>query len=691
MTYSLDTTLEELCEQYAISVRTMHTLKDAGLDTLRKIMAVEPRTRLMDIRGFGPKCFWEIKKVLKKTSDKKPGPIHAPSPFPSENIQETLPRQAKDLCQRRYKDLCQIRLGVRAQKLLAKAAPSFEDIVPYLDKDIKRYQGLCPGQNMNKTLKEIFDMAQIFREDFLRYSSMDGKAMESELLKNDFPYLSSSQRSFVLSFNEQEGHLPLFYLVCQYLMVSQVRDDKIFALYYGLYDGNQYSIKEIAIGLSFSIQRIQQIMGVGRFAEGANVNGHKDWEHYAGLLEAPYVTATNEQYARIASEERLGCPFTAFVGMMSLFSRQKLEIVNGLPIAVNEDLKFKQCVRLNEMERTLNARYSEDKEITIKRFVSSPSNEATRGLARTLLVEYYNVPVSEKGFICLKQNYIDVGKELHGFLQQAGHPLSIEELFALFKKKYPSHRYAECNQIRPFLFQDKRIRPMGKTGVYGLDCWTDVYYGTIRDLLIDILEKDSKPVHITDIETNVRKYFPETNAKSLASSMVADEMKRFVQFDDGFFGLACRQYNEDIKRANTYRRSSFDQRLKAYRDFVETFHRRPLSTGGEAEGSLYRWQCNFSKGIVESTTEQKQLFEALVQEWRGKGYPQSGAELETLSKCEEYKAYVEKCHSLPTASTEPSLYQWFRKSKGKYDGYTDQRRKYLTELYEYLASLGFPL
>lgn len=794
MSYPLDITTEELWKQGAISVRTMNALRYAGLDTLRKVAAVEPLSELMNVKNLGAKSFLEISNVVSKIEKEETKAVSAEDAyaalgeavtneieaayqemmaqseystaiyelypqarclheavvkgelmrvvpalslsankeirlayrqfvkrichrlqketagsqdatvyckyeealqmlsnnydhFSSLDVWDMLSPSAIALAEKRYEYLCQRRLGVRARNLLAKIRYTLREMVAFLDKDFAQYGELCPGHNLRKALTEIHAVNQGFRDDLLKLSQMTEEEIRLEDLKFDFPYLSATQRAFVAAFEKREGQLPLFYLLLSYLQVSEDRNDKIFSLYYGIYDGNRYSMEEIAQALDFSVQRIQQIMTSKDFAEGANVMEHKDWEAYDFPSWTFFVTEHSTAYLRIKEEEHLECTFEAFAGLLSLCADMKLEVVNGLPIAVTANPGLKNLVNLKGIEHTVNGRYSEDTAIDIDQFAAGRQNAWIHGLLNTIFADLYGVPVNAAGFAQLKQNCVDVAKELYGFLKSHGKPLSIGELFILFKNKYPSHKFTESDQIRSYLLKHEHIRSVGKTGFYGLDEWTHVYFGTIRELLSEILGQEAKPIHISYIEEKVKEHYPDTNTQSLISSMLADDLGRFAQFDDGCFGLTSRQYDQEAR--NYVRRIPFTERMSAYRTFEETYHHAPLSSGGEQEGSLYRWQYNLLHGVLDVTDEQKSQLERMIEEFRSKGYPQTGLELAMLNGCEEYKAYVETHHVLPSASGAQALYQWFRKARENYDSYTDLRRRYLTDLFGYLVSLGF--
>ena len=64
---------------------------------------------------------------------------------------------------------------------------------------------------------------------------------------------------------------------------------------------------------------------------------------------------------------------------------------------------------------------------------------------------------------------------------------------------------------------------------FGLSDWKGIYFGSIRDLVGEILAKADQPVHIDKILEEVWVYFPEVTRRSLENSLKLDGKKHFVE------------------------------------------------------------------------------------------------------------------------------------------------------------------
>ena len=160
----------------------------------------------------------------------------------------------------------------------------------------------------------------------------------------------------------------------------------------------------------------------------------------------------------------------------------------------------------------------------------------------------------------------------------------------------------------------------------------------------------------------------------------------------GFYGLKSKQYDDAYEQINAERqRFRFDERFIEFRRFIEAYNRYPVSSNGAQEASLYRWLYNVQNDILDVTDIQKQQLEEAMKQDEQEYIPRNAIENDFRNNCRDYKAYINSHYALPTITTEPDLYNWMMRSKANYDSYVDHRRKYLTDLFNYILSLGFSI
>ena len=198
------------------------------------------------------------------------------------------------------------------------------------------------------------------------------------------------------------------------------------------------------------------------------------------------------------------------------------------------------------------------------------------------------------------------------------------------------------------MYKHNHIKAVGKTSCYALDSWEGVYFGSIRDLLVDLLRSSDLPLHIDCLYEGVSEYYPNTTKASVAATMEDENLQRFVEFEGGYFGLTSKDYPAEFVAAASVQRYHFEDRLQMFKDFVETYHRFPSYNGSDHEASLMRWLYNVTNGVIVMTEEQKKLLEDMLIHYDKLGYPRSATEYEFLIKCQDVKEYIRQYHTLPT-------------------------------------------
>ncbi len=615
--------------------------------------------------------------------------------FSQEQItRDFLSPKAKEYLEKIYKEQLEGKLSVRTYNFAAKHVPHFSDLIIYADKPLAAYRNLCPGQNMTKTLFELREFNQEFKKVFDKVSMLSDDELQMEYLKLNYPYLVSRQRVFVSDFIEGHKHAPMFFLLLQYLRLSENKTDKIYCLRHGIFDGEQRTLNEVADVMNLSRERIRQIANGIIDVQESTLAKSGDWKYYKNLFSLPLIYEKTDEFVRLNEVERLSVDFNVFASLVKLMANFKEMNVGEHTFLMDNSrngIAFSEC--LNRVIGIINAKYSSDTYVPIDTIVAPLPGVLKTEMRRVIFfisTEIYKVRITEDGQLYLPQNFVDIGEELYDILAQNGEPMHVKDIFNAFKARHPESKYAEPLQIKTFLYKHNHIKPIGKSSYYGLDKWDGIFFGSIRDLLIDSLSASDVPLHIDKLFEDVSKHYPKTTKSSLSSTMQSDSSQRFVEFVGSYFGLTSKEYPEDYV-VETGLRYSFEERLEMFQDFVETYHRFPGSDGSELENSLMRWYYRASTGSLTMTEEQRAKLDDLSKRFDDLGYPRTATENEFLIKCQDMKDFIRQNHTLPSNNKAPEMYAWFRRSCDNYDSYTDKRRRYMTELLNYVLSLGFSI
>ena len=602
---------------------------------------------------------------------------------------------ARDYLEKSYQAQLESSLSVRSKNFSAKFLPHFADLIKYADEPLASYRNICPGQSMMKTLTEIFQFNQKFKREFDRVSKLSDDEIQTEFLKRDYPFLMNRQRQFVFDFIKEHNHAPLFFLMYHYLRLSENRSNKIYCLLNGIFDGKKRTYYEIADAMNLSRERVRQIVyGTIEVQESALAN-NDGWDYYNGLFDLPFIYEKTEGYVRLKEVEHLPADFEVFASLVKLKADFKAEDVEGHTILMNNkysDLKLTDC--LDTLFSIIDVKYSADTYVPIDNVLFTVPEQlrpAMKVLIKHITTEIYNVQITEDEKLYLPQNYIDIAEELYDILDKKGEPMHVEDIFKEFKTRYPDHKFTDPLQIKSYLFKHKHIKAVGKTSCYALDSWEGVYFGSIRDLLVDLLSDSDVPLHIDNLYDGVTGHYPNTTKASVAATMEDENFQRFVEFEGSYFGLTSKEYSAEFVPASSVQRYSFEDRFQMFKDFIETYRRFPSYNGGDKEASLMRWYYNVTTEVLSMTDEQRTMFNDTLKRYDELGIPRYATESEFLLKCQDVKDYIRQHHALPTNREAPELYAWLRRSRDNYDSYTDKRRQYMTDLLNYVLSFGFSI
>ncbi len=616
---------------------------------------------------------------------------------------------ARDYLEKSYQTQLKSSLSVRSKNFAAKFIPHFDDLIKYADEPLASYRNICPGQSMMKTLTEIFQFNQKFKREFDRVSKLSDDEIQTEFLKRDYPFLMNRQRQFVFDFMKEHNHAPLFFLLYHYLRLSENKSDKIYCLANGIFDGRSRTLTEIAEVMNLSRERVRQIVDKkkvrartdknltreGIEAQEIPILNDEGWDSYNDFLEKPFIYERTEEYVKLKEFEHLPIDFEVFASLVMLVADFKAEDVEGHTILMNNkysDLKLIDC--LNTLFSIIDAKYSADTYVPIECVlftVPELLRPAMKELVKHITTELYKVKITEDEKLYLPQNYIDIAEELYDILDKKGEPMHVEDIFKEFKTRYPDHKFTDPLQIKSYLFKHKHIKAVGKTSCYALDSWEGVYFGSIRDLLVDLLSDSDLPLHIDNLYEGVAEHYPNTTKASVAATMEDENLQRFIEFEGGYFGLTSKDYPAEYVPATSVQRYRFEDRFRMFKGFIETYRRFPSYNGGDKEASLMRWYYNVTTGVLSMADEQKAMLYDTLKRYDELGIPRSATESEFLLKCQEVKDFIRQHHTLPTNREAPELYAWLRRSRDNYDSYIDKRRQYMTDLLNYVLSFGFSI
>lgn len=432
----------------------------------------------------------------------------------------------------------------RADRLVNAAANVRRYLIPGYSRAASMMQ-LSEGEVRNKlleirawgpTYRTIFLFLAELKETLYWYESIGGDELGNTVVANKYLYLTEEQVGFVADFYRQYGYYPMFFLLRERLATTKERVERIFAMATGLCDGCPKNLAEIGKEMECSRERVRQLMVLAP----KDLFKDKGWMHYQ-LGNTLVVSEVDDLFLNVVDREKVNVPFESFALVCTEGFPMKTAKVNDLRFLVNNRLNVsvinKVCSEVGRQSRRIRAEIGFIRLDDLLSDVPDDKKGVYMEALPVIIAKAYGLLVDETGNVVLPPNGVDVVYELTEILRGKGRPMSLKELYAELIKRCPDVGHKSFEHVRGKVLRSEAIVPIGKSSRYTLAEWDNVYRGSIRELVVDILKKSKAPMHINEIMEKVLPAFPYTNKGSVTSSLGSDK-ERFVLCGNGYYGLA---------------------------------------------------------------------------------------------------------------------------------------------------------
>lgn len=523
---------------------------------------------------------------------------------------------------------------------------------------------------------------QIFER--ILYGDVDEEALDIYI---HFPFLTSESIEWVKTFYKNNSYYPMFFIVCEFLRNSNIREYEMFCLKFGLNNTQKlYSFAEIAQKFDLNKERVRQILNQQNLRKEPIAHSNF-WKHYFAQ-DLVLITDTSMIFKEICSSEKLFIHFDTFAEICNIIFKFKFINMIGCKFCCPEMYFSTINTILKKLFELKRKKYSEETIYKVNEIISKEALDipGIEDAIFSIIIPTLHINVTNDS-LYFKKNFVDIEKEAYNILYQKGEPMHIDELVSRIKNNNIQFKLNK-NTIKNKIYKSKKIFFIGKTSMCKLEHWRNIFGGSIRDLLRKILNERETPVHLDELTSLVTDIFEKTNRNSINTSLL--NSNEFIYFNNGYFGLQSKTYPPQYIESNAFKqRLSFDERFKNFKEFVNTYLRIPYSSGAEDENSLCRWYHNVQNGNIDTTEEQRRILNEFVDS--NKELPQNGKEIRFKKLCQEYLDYVKSYYELPNYKKGATLYNWIKKNLSNYLSYNDNRKLYFTKLIKELEDYGFKI
>ncbi|MBQ6729642.1 MAG: hypothetical protein IJQ83_05885 [Bacteroidales bacterium] len=402
------------------------------------------------------------------------------------------------------------------------------------------------------TYRTIFLFLAELKETLYRYESIDGDELGHTVVANKYRYLKEEQVGFVADFYKQYGYYPMFFLLRERLATTKERVERIFAMATGLFDGCPKNLAEIGKEMECTRERVRQLMVLAP----KELFKDKGWTHYQ-LNNTLVVSEVDDLFLNVVENEKVNISFETFALVCTEAFPMKLVKVNDLRFLIYNQLNVhvinKVSSEVGKQNRRVRSEISTIKLDDLLKEVPDHKKGIYKEALPVIIAKAYGLPVDETGNIVLPPNGVDIVYELSEILREKGRPMSLRELYASLIKRCPEVKHKSFEHVRGKVLRSDALIPIGKSSRYTLVEWNNVYRGSIRELVADILKEAKTPLHIDVIMEKVLQEYPHTTKKNVVTSINKDEA-RFVLYGNGVYGLAGRKYGRKFVALKTEHR-----------------------------------------------------------------------------------------------------------------------------------------
>ena len=694
------------------SPRTINCIRNIGIRNFYVNYLFASQVKLLTIRNFGKKSYFELENVKQDLIDYVIRSCQDPQivkvcEIEEKNVQKVKKRTLKEIAGEdkyqlivaKYDELLQTSsLSVRARNGICSYEGDFIEDFVHSHKDVKHLSKI--GRKTAGEIQGFVDEFQSYIDEIIGH---DFSEEEKSLLLMKSKY-GNLVDEYACDFYSENGSLPMFHIVENILKEEQKYNNKIQFLNYlvpMLKGGIPLTLEQIAEKCNLTRERVRQICtkGIGYMYRGIKpkkcdnlyynkvVSQTEDWAYLTDKFKNEVVIKSSSVEEMLKQEN---CNLTVSIGlliMLRIFDGQYC-VVGNRPYDMNTRSKSswnnsfvvkKELVEafdFDDMRCTLERYFEEHdaeeqicqtaEELLLDFFMSSwnmfESSEVEAVgtvVSEILMQEYGLIPDEELHFLIQGHKTLTAADVLFRVLTEKYEPMTVDELYDILQTKY-SFKYKSPASIRGIVNSDARLCMVGVDNLVALTEWEHITLGSVREIIVQYLEKFDEPKPVHDIVGYVLRY-RDTTENSIRSTMYSGP--QFRQFDNGYFGLADKSYPDEHLYAQSL---EFKERVKEMECFlIQKKHFPFASSEDNSEINLRQWWLRNKSSDSLNDVQQNEIKRIQDTYWY---LPTDKREVRWFSSFNQYREFVQEHDRRPSCyiEREKSLAEWFAKTQKEF-------------------------
>ena len=428
--------------------------------------------------------------------------------------------------------------------------------------------------------------------------------------------------SFVVQYYENHGHLPLLYLIQNYIIDHKsMQTFRAFLKRYDIFDGKvQLDTTEIKRS-TFTITSYSNSIYDALFTVGAPVDvlGHflgelmlgKNFDNgLSDLFEGCYLDEEDERVAKIVKEQQLLMTPMCVIALLGKILSGHFCCLGGYTRSFGTALEGRwrhaylvdnKLAEAVDFERELWLfRDSVVKDSTdcfvfdIDEYVSNRMNtigfqgnvDEVVHIMKNIIVGELLLEFDDEGNVIIpKVKDKALADRLYYLLDNRKQPMSLDELTDIINSG-DGRRYVKAS-VSLTLNKDSRFQVNGKKGLYALAVWELPYFDTNANIVYCVLDEANRPMKSEEIVNIISRYpYNSQFSRNDLSSVFSLGKDKFVKLGQGYYGLVGRDYSEEMLLVT---KNPFDVEVDSMMEFMDKNGRVPSRDGDKEEASIRGW------------------------------------------------------------------------------------------------------
>ncbi len=426
-------------------------------------------------------------------------------------------------------------------------------IEPYFNLSFEQFAEKVDRPLRSLDVKLLYQKVRDFQKIYDNVLSVSEEQLGIEEIIQKFPFLTEEDADFVEGFKAEHGLYPMFFILEHRLSKATKKEEKIFAMFYGIGKYNARDRRDISQEIGLSSERVRQYLDKLILKKDIYLMKNPDWNRY-DLMDEIILTQTTSDFETISKREMLSTEFEGYLAMVSLVGKftlckimnESYAIANPLANAYDWEMGCKAVLVASKLK------YDKDMDLSFESILPNvesldpETKNAVFDVMAILVYELFGIEIQQKHHFHFTQNGINETYALVDILDNNGIPMHLRELLVTFNNLHPQWALDDVNTVKKLLKKSDEVSECGYSGMYTSEKCADPLevYDVIENIVRDMPDY---PVHIDEIMNEVHEYYPNASRKSVEDLIFYYEAIDVIRLEDDYYA-----WRDSYKGSTTY-------------------------------------------------------------------------------------------------------------------------------------------